>query len=252
MFSGKSSRSSLDKVSEEPNPNIGITNVCGRIESVRDTANFQPCFEEGVQLGRIEHVSVPLSEVVIDKKVVNAFFARRNDSALKMLRFRIGLKNGLVVEAAVMRDSGVIAYSRVMFPADVKVCDIACFRHALYGGEYANYVKAGLRKNGILEMRGSVAAECSEQVLTDEEAWIVFQHVCEGALGLQYDWDRAINICFIGMWDRNHPFLSLLAVMGFGLLILILNGLIRPWIEKFGQFFSKKLLPQSIKRVLAA
>lgn len=148
------------------------------------------------------------------------------------LRFRIGLKNGTAVEGALIRDVNIITYSRVPFSMDVSVNDVQCFRRALFGDVYKEYVGLLIHQAGVRTVNDKLVAAVQDECLTDDEARGLFRMVCAEAIAKVYDWDRVFNICFLGTWDHNHPWLSVLSLVVLGLLFLVLNVLIRPLIVK--------------------
>lgn len=215
-------------ISAQYSQNGGVKDV------IYDATDFSLGVEESVITGMLADVSVSLTDIDIPKELAENVFATHcqnfkavND--LSFLRFRVKLKRGRIVEAAVPACGMRIFFTRGGTNRIIPMNEILCFRGALSGPTYREEIVRRLNIAGISEVPKNCVAGSSEECLSDVEAQRLFSELAMEAMKTQFDWCNVLRIVTFGVWNRYHPWWSIIVTIIVAVVVLLLARFGMSW-----------------------
>lgn len=191
------------------------------IKRVYDDSDFNPSIEELALSSLNRSIKTSLLELKIPSEEVERMFTnhsymndkREAEESLDILRFRIRVKSGEVIELAILRHYNQIICTRSSESVAIPVCDIICVRKAISSAAYKEDVQMDFARKGVSLLPEGYIARSQYECMTDSEARQFFTIIANAAQATLFDWENVAKISTFGIWNKYHPIQSILLTL---------------------------------------
>lgn len=207
-----------------------VNEKTGKSEPVYDQTSFSPTIDETILSESIKDVSVSVTDLRIPQDAINAFFSRHQkvmreqygminpsigtrSEALSKLRFRIGMRSGKIIEAALPMWGNKIVMTRSSGRYNIPMNEVVCLRGALHGAAYQEDVELSLKRAGVKTLPKGLVALAPEECMLDEEAQMLYSMLASLSEDTRFDWGMVVRAITFGVWNPHHPALSILITL---------------------------------------